>query len=170
MLKWLKDLLLGRNTPTMHKTASMPVDWNNTEAWEEYYLSRYLRSDFSDPYDQPGSIPINAYPQLAADLLSDSGRNVWLPGCGFSPIPKLLSQLGLTVYATDISLTAVQFQTSAYNNITPVIAEIGKDRLSNGKLIVEVQNFHHLYKQDFFDLIINIKAFQGLGVNATYCC
>ena len=63
MLNWLKDLL-RRNPPTTDKNVSMPAAWNNAKGWEEYYASRYLRSDFFDSSDRPGSIPINAYPQL----------------------------------------------------------------------------------------------------------
>ncbi|MEW6735787.1 MAG: hypothetical protein AB1489_31130 [Acidobacteriota bacterium] len=145
----------------MGKIRGMPADWSDSAGWEEYYTARKLRGEFYQASDRPGSIPVSAYPQLAADLLADGGKNIWLPGCGFSPIPKLLSQLGLTVYATDISQTAVQFQSSINNDISPLIAEIGTDVLREGELIAEVQDFHYPYHQEYFDLIINIKSFQG---------
>jgi len=85
-------------------------------------------------------------------------------------LPKLLEKCGFEVYATDISESAIAFQKSINDETLKNIAlkmygwdfppEIAKNSIQGGRLICEVQNFLYLYKENYFDLILNIRALQ----------
>ena len=78
----------------------MPEDWNNRAAWDEYYESRLAQPE-RDPWDdETGSIRVEQLPELAEDLKLRGWREVWVPGCGLSPLARLLAHLGLQVFAT----------------------------------------------------------------------
>src|SRR5947209_5593326 len=38
--------------------------------------------------------PVEELPRIAADLKARGWHSVWVPGCGLSPLPKLLALLG----------------------------------------------------------------------------
>ncbi len=140
------------------RNVKMPEDWNNAHGWEAYYASLYPAGAYKDKRDM-GSIPTKDLPAVVDNLLENGGRAAWIPGCGLSPLPKLLALLGLDVHATDVSSTAVAYQQSPANNITVPKPE-AKTRAA-GTLTCSVHDFRQPYMESAFDLIINVKAFQA---------
>ncbi len=136
----------------------MPENWNDAQGWEHYYASLYPNGAYEDKRDT-GSIPTRDIPAVVNNLLENGGQSAWLPGCGLSPLPKLLALLGLDVHATDVSPTAVAYQQSSKNNVTLTDPETQTRR--PGTLTCAVHDFQRPYLGNAFDLIINVKAFQG---------
>jgi hypothetical protein len=142
----------------------MPRDWNNQQGWENYYSSLYPNGNFQDECSWTGSISLDRIEGLANELRESSAKSIWFSGCGISLLPKVLAQRGFEVYATDISPTAINFQNSSDERIQELIDKkitLENDKL--GKLIAEVQDFRQPFKNNFFDLVINVKAFQGFN-------
>jgi hypothetical protein len=137
----------------------MPEDWNNHAGWDEYYEYRLTQPSGNGI----GSIPIEDLPGVAANIRSKGGRAVWIPGCGLSPLARLLAHLGLDVVATDVSPVAVQFQreqTDAFSHLTGRLGPVDPA----GSLVAELHDFRSKFRRDAFDLIINVKAIQGFGL------
>jgi hypothetical protein len=138
----------------------MPCDWNDYGGWDRYYQSQ-VEQPRNDAWDfEIGSIPVAELPKIAKSMKAKGWRSVWIPGCGLSPLPHLLAHVGLNVVATDVSQVAIRFQRD------------GSDRFAGlkfapldpvGSLVVEVHDFRSKYRQEEFDLIINVKAFQGFS-------
>jgi hypothetical protein len=140
-----------------------PDDWNNRAGWDAYYESRLARRK-RDPWDdETGSIRVDQLPELAEDLKSRGWRDVWVPGCGVSPLARLLSQLGLRVFATDVSAVAVEFQRSKPGEFAHLTTKFGPADAA-GSFVVELHNFRAEFRRETFDLIINVKAFQAFSV------
>src|SRR5205814_6517573 len=99
---------------------------------------------------------------IAAVLRSRGWTSAWIPGCGLSPLPRLLAFLGLAVVATDASPVAVSFQQSRRNDVVPFAA--GWEAVAGGSLAAEVHDFREGFRTDAFDIVVNVKAFQGFAV------
>ncbi|MBX7171843.1 MAG: class I SAM-dependent methyltransferase [Pyrinomonadaceae bacterium] len=142
--------------------AEMPKDWNNHKGWENYYASLYPNGDFADKCFWTGSISLDRVESLAKELNQNNRKTIWISGCGISLLPKALAQRGLKVYATDISPSAIAFQNSKEKRIQDLLdKQILLEINDSGSLISEIQDFRSPYKDNFFDLIINTKSFQG---------
>lgn len=140
-----------------------PTDWSDQQGWEKYYVRLLDSDDLTTVARNTGSISINQVNQFADELRANSVQSIWLPGCGVSLLPKLLCRAGFDVYATDISETAVVFQLeNSDERVNELIAESGIDQSSEGNLKVEVQDFRKGYLPENFDIILNIKAIQGV--------
>lgn len=139
----------------------MPADWNDAEGWEHYYQALLGSESRPDPRMALGSFSPTQLPTFVTDLRERGWRSVWVPGCGLSPLPKLLAHLGLSVYATDISPAAVAFQQSADNDVGALLPGGLDASDAGGKLLGEVHDFRTPYLAEHFDLIINQLAFQG---------
>ena len=143
--------------------AKMPEDWNDHFGWDRYFRDRLARDPVWDSWEGVGSIPVEKLPRIAADLQSRDWTSVWVPGCGLSPLPKLLARLGLAVVATDVSPAAVAFQRDDRYDMGRFA--IGWEAVDEGgSLAAEVHDFREDYRQDAFDIVINVKAFQGFPV------
>jgi hypothetical protein len=140
--------------------AKKPEDWNDHPGWERYFQDRLARDDVWDSWEGVGSIPVDQLPGLVADLKLRGWNSVWVPGCGLSPLPKLLARLGLKVVATDISPTAVAFQQGDRNDVGRFAAS-WRPPDEDGSLAAEVHDFRQAFRRGAFDLLINVKAFQG---------
>lgn len=136
-----------------------PADWNDHDAWDRYHAFLLTQPRSADDRIRIGSIPLDELPGLAQSLKSRNARSIWIPGCGISPLPALLSHLGLDVVATDVSPAAIAHQNRAMEQVPPIGFPASKD--PEGSLVAEVHDFRHAYRADAFDLIINVKAFQG---------
>jgi SAM-dependent methyltransferase len=145
------------------REVQMPEDWNDRAGWDAYYESRSARRKREPWNDEIGSFRVEQLPQLAEDLKSRGWREVWVPGCGFSPLARLLAHLGLQVIATDVSPVAIKFQRSKARESAPVTAVLGPADL-NGSFAAELHDFRTEFRQEAFDLIINVKAFQAFPV------
>ncbi|HEY1378066.1 MAG TPA: class I SAM-dependent methyltransferase [Gemmataceae bacterium] len=138
----------------------MPEDWNDRAGWDAYYESRLARPK-RDPWDdETGSIRVEQLPELAEDLKSRGWREVWVPGCGLSPLARLLTHLGLRVVATDVSAVAVEFQRAKSGEFAHLTAKFGSADPA-GTFATELHDFHTEFRREAFDLIINVKAFQA---------
>ena len=137
-----------------------PTDWSSPAGWDDYYSALTTDGDFLACVRNTGSISVDRVPQLIQELKEASVVNIWIPGCGISLLPKLLSTGGLNVRATDSSRRAVEFQMAASPELDVAIAKSGVAESAGGKLTCEVHDFRTPYLSEAFDLIINVKAFQ----------
>jgi SAM-dependent methyltransferase len=138
----------------------MPEDWNDRAGWNAYYESRLARPG-CDPWDdETGSIRLENLPELTDDLKSRGWRAVWVPGCGLSPLARLLAHLGLQAVATDVSLAAVEFQRGEQGEFARLTAGLGPADPA-GSFAAELHDFRTEFRREAFDLIINVKAFQA---------
>ncbi|MCW5958833.1 MAG: hypothetical protein KIS76_01650 [Pyrinomonadaceae bacterium] len=76
-----------------------------------------------------------------------------------------MAQRGFDVFAADIAPIAVSFQTSDDSRLQNLIdQEIDLAIDESGSLHAEIHDFCQPFKHEFFDLIINVNAFQGFDV------
>jgi hypothetical protein len=149
-----------RHLMSTQPKVTMPQDWNDHSGWDHYHRDQLARDAVRDNHTDVGSIPVEQLPRIMADLKSRGGTSAWVPGCGLSPLPKLLVFLGLEVVATDVSSSAIAFQRSDRNDVTRFV-RTWATTAEHGSLSAEVHDFREEFRQDAFDLIINVKAFQG---------
>ena len=139
-----------------------PEDWDDHEGWERFYAAHPGRRAAArlgaavDVLLLFGNDPA----RFAADLLAGGRSKVWLPGCGLSPVPALLAESGLEVYATDVSAAAVASQRAWYRDGS---APEGTPGRRPGRLECGVHDARSPYLDDFFDLVINARAFAGFN-------
>lgn len=142
----------------------MPEDWDNHEGWERYYAALYI--DFGDELwiddsFERLSLFENDPPKFVSNLKNKGWLKVWIPGCGMSPIPKILTELGLEVHATDISPSAVAFQQTRYEN-SPLIYDLDSSK-QHGSFECRLHDSRLPYLENYFDLVINVKALSGFN-------
>lgn len=139
-----------------------PKDWNDQDGWEKFFASLFPNGNFADECLWIGSISLNDIEKTAKELADSKVENIWFAGCGISLLPRALSQRGFEVFATDISRTAISFQNSKDRKIQDLINQkVRADISESGSLRAEIHDFRRRYKENYFDLIINTKAFQG---------
>jgi hypothetical protein len=138
----------------------MPDDWNDAAGWEAHHRSRLSRTGRGAWNDETGSIRPEQLPEFVAGLKESGWRSAWVPGCGLSPLAGLLAHLGLDVVATDVSQAAIEFQRDAAGQFAYLTAKLGNPDPA-GSLAVEVHDFRRPFRQEAFDLIVNVKAFQA---------
>jgi hypothetical protein len=144
----------------------MPCDWNDHAGWDQFYQAQVERPPNGRWDLEVGSIHVQQLPKLAGSLKAQGWRSVWIPGCGLSPLPHVLAHLGLNVVATDVSQVAIRFHRDGldrFAGLTNTLAPLDPA----GSLTVEVHDFRSEYRQEEFDLIINVKAFQGFSFSET---
>ncbi|WP_435011274.1 hypothetical protein P12x_002581 [Tundrisphaera lichenicola] len=145
------------------RKVKMPEDWNDHLGWDAHYESRLARRQ-RDPWDEEiGTIGVEQLPQLAEVLKSRGWRSVWVPGCGLSPLARLLAHLGLQAVATDVSPVAIQFQRSESGEFAHLTEPLGPADPA-GSFAAEVHDFRDEFRREAFDLILNVKAFQAFPV------
>ena len=147
----------------MKTEISMPADWDDHEGWEQFYTAmaaKVGKTNWVDDGFERFMLFQNDPARFVADLQAKGWSKVWLPGCGMSPIPKMLAELGLDIHATDISPTAVAFQRARYKDGLPIIASINSEQQA-GPFESKVQDARSPYLENYFDLVINVKAFSG---------
>src|SRR5262249_59322505 len=99
----------------------MPADWADQAGWETYYAALYPDGPFRTMRGWAEEVAAMIGGHLAGlmkYLVQQGQTRVWFPGCGLDPLPKVFSQFGLSVHATDVSPMAVRFQQSADNDVT----------------------------------------------------
>lgn len=171
MFNLLRRLFGRSGTPAARRERYLwevpkPNDWNDHAGWERYYRYRLSNPEYM-PFFQHSqlmlifivSFLVDDFLRLVQTLRNQGQTAVWVPGCGMSPLAKLLAHLGMTVVATDVSPTAIAFQGSDQNDITKFIPRLGP-AVEGGKLTAELHDFRADFRQEAFDLILNVKAFQ----------
>lgn len=165
----------------MTEEIAMPEDWNDHEGWERYYASLF-------PNDSRISHEILIKEILKGDeslkshlrahmgftdnidyfsrrLKKENVKTIWVSGCGISLVPKLLIRAGFTIHATDISPTAIEFQKSNEAEIENILDKIIEPSDSSGSLLCELHDFRQPYLENYFDSVINVRAFQRFDYN-----
>jgi hypothetical protein len=148
----------------MTDAAEMPNDWDDHAGWERYYARVYPDGDFQLRAGDPGSFSFERLGDLIGDLHERGWTTIWFPGCGLSPLPRVFYEFGCRVHATDVSKTAVQFQneSDAIGVRLKQKVRIKGDGYSRGEFHATVHDFREAYEQNTFDVLFNVKAFQGL--------
>ncbi|MFX0093931.1 MAG: class I SAM-dependent methyltransferase [Candidatus Hodarchaeota archaeon] len=139
----------------------MPLDWNDHDEWERYYQECLSTGSKQFHWTEVGSLSVKRLPGIVSTLKNQGWNTVWVPGCGLSPLPKLLCLLGLEVYATDISQTAIDFQKKPNTSLNGLTEGWDMTNVERGNLTCELHDFRKNYFEEKFDIIINVKAFQG---------
>jgi len=142
----------------------MPSDWDNHCRWEAYYAA--LPSDdfwYENATTSTGSFPFDRLGAFLDDLHTRGWFNVWFPGCGFSPLPRAMSEFGFSVHASDIAASAIEFQTNNSDIVKPLLSGVAveRDDLPPGSLNPIVHDFRTPLEVTI-DVIFNIKSFQAL--------
>ena len=152
----------------------MDFDWGDIDAWERGYQNR-VPEGTSRPWEHDQFFDIEEAHRLqwVLDLcVRQPVSTVWVPGCGLSILPALLAELGMTVMATDVSRTAISAQENAMSGVRdfvhdPYFAEIFRaaelPSTQRRSLQFLVHDCRTRLAEQAFDLIMNIKAFQGFS-------
>jgi SAM-dependent methyltransferase len=140
--------------------ARMPRDWNDWSGWDDYYQFELNRRDGESEPPDLSSFRLEQLPGLAEDLKSQGWRDLWVPGCGLSPLARLLAHLGLQVVATDLSRVAIEFQQSERRGFEDLALKLGPPDPA-GTFAAALHDFRTPFRTEAFDLILNVKAFQG---------
>ncbi len=140
----------------------MPDNWADHDSWEKYYSSIYPVGEFEKQSLNTGSISLRDIGTFASELSEAKIETIWIPGCGVSLLPRVLSRLGFKVFATDISQSAIKFQTADDERIRGLVEKaVQSESSSLGTLSAEIHDFTKNYKNDYFDMVLNVKAIQG---------
>lgn len=138
----------------------MPNDWNDHPGWDRYY-----RELCANPADHVRWAMMDAgmfaSPESVAELHRIGWRDIWVPGCGISPLPSLLARAGFNVIATDLSPVAVAFQQNYPAGLLP---EDVAAPVAGGSLTAEIHDFRTDFGADRFDLLLNVKSYQAFPV------
>ncbi|MHC5537679.1 class I SAM-dependent methyltransferase [Singulisphaera rosea] len=141
----------------------MPEAWNDHAGWNAHYESRFALAERAPWDEEIGSIGAEELPSFAEGFRSRGWMAVWVPGCGLSPLARLLAHLGLQVVATDVSSVAVRFQQSHQGEFAHLIEHIGPPDPA-GSFAAERHDFRDAFRREAFDLILNVKSFQAFPV------
>jgi SAM-dependent methyltransferase len=146
-----------------------PTDWDDHAGWEEYYaatIDGMVRVTGAEPVGLSDGL------RFAAFVLERETRKLWFPGCGLASCPRVYAALGLEVWASDVSSSAIQVQ----QRLADLPFEALEDRVGDalrryvpdfstarpGKLHALVHDFRHPFPEHDLDFILNLKAFQAL--------
>jgi SAM-dependent methyltransferase len=144
----------------------MPADWNDHAGWEAWYRhwasadALGIRRRFY-PF-RIGSVTVDSLSGFVARWRAAGWSLVWTPGCGMDPLGRLLAYFGMSVTATDISPTAVDFQNSDLGRIDPYALQydLGPE-VREGKFRAVVHDMRTTFGDAVFHLIQNLNAFQS---------
>jgi hypothetical protein len=146
---------------------AMPRNWDDAAGWETYHAGLYPAGPYRQARDwleQTAAMIAQHLAALMTELRQRGQRAVWFPGCGLDPLPKLFSEFGFDVVATDVAPTAVRFQQSADNDVSGLLGRY-QNALpaadAPGSFACNVHDFHTACPAGPFDLIFNSKSFQA---------
>lgn len=145
----------------MQTEAEKPQDWNDHIGWERYYAFLHESGGYLEECQWTGSISMDRVGEFVEGLRQRQMDTIWIPGCGISLLPRLLQKSGLKVFATDVSITAIEFQRYNDSSLDEILSSINIRTDANGSLVSEVHDFREPYLENHFDFILNVKAFQG---------
>lgn len=148
----------------MSNEVEKPIDWNDHLGWETYYASLHKSGEYLEECQWTGSISTDRVAEFVEGLKRRQLETIWIPGCGVSLLPRLLRKAGLKVYATDVSQTANDFQQHADSSIDQILSGIKIKTDTTGSLVSEIHDFRKPYRANYFDFILNVKAFQGFDL------
>lgn len=130
----------------------MPADWNDVAGWDAYHQAHPFDADV-------GSFRFQL-PALAMQMRERGIRDIWVPGCGGSPLGAALAHLGFSVVVTDFSAAAVaaQQQQQQGTHFTAFLQHLGP-AVAGGSLRAEQHDLRTPFQEAAFDTIFNVKAF-----------
>ncbi|MEH1940399.1 MAG: class I SAM-dependent methyltransferase [Nostoc sp.] len=144
-----------------------PENWDNHDQWNEYWANQ------SDALPQAEVwSPWRNEPELRfIDFVrNQSQRKVWFAGCGISFAPIFYAYAGCNVLASDVSVVAIDFLrqvnqqgiTSLVSNVEEMNTDLKMEQTQATDLRFLVHDFREPLDEYDFDVILNIKAYQGL--------
>lgn len=149
----------------------MPHNWDDHAQWDVYFEAYRREKMYLDPMivdgDMVGTRFVPAFTRAG-------WRKIWVPGCGASLLPSLLTAFGFEVWASDVSKVAVQIQGEMQQSgiPSPEIINKAKGKFKPEELPTAADSVGtlHIIQHDLrtpfvetdFDCILNIRAFQGL--------
>lgn len=137
-----------------------PDDWADVEAWNVYH---------AEPEDGLVSFHVDTGLRFVPALREQGFARVWFPGSGTSWLPRVCAELGFDVLSTDFSPVAVAWQREAARSPLPPKVESGlakhRDSRPPAVMRVEQHDFRQTLSSAPFDVVLNVRAFQGLAVD-----
>ena len=84
----------------------MPKDWRDAEGWEAWH--RALVGQWDNM-----RAPLEALLDTVEQKRAAGARTAWMPGCGRSPLGRIVAHLGMEVVVSDVSPSAIRHQSEA---------------------------------------------------------
>lgn len=133
-----------------------PEDWSDVDGWDVYHRAAEPRLDAS----MMGL-------QYVRSLRARGSQRVWFPGCGTSPGPRAFAELGFDVVCSDFAPVAVAEQEQLARSQLPeaareMLAEYCANRPPT-RLAVRRHDFRVALDVEPFDVVLNVRAYQGLS-------
>src|SRR5437899_1840426 len=120
----------------------MPADWDDHTGWDRYYSCIFQTGDDQDLATNPGSFAYDRLPGLVNELRERGCSDIWFAGCGLSPLPRLFSDFGFVVHATDVSPTAINFQRHNHALVSELWKRVGTiQNTAHGTLQCAIHDF-----------------------------
>lgn len=141
----------------------MPNSWNDSGGWDSYYLANPVKTDDLSSYEIGSALRF---------FRAAEGKQTWIAGCGLDPAVWLYANLGCSVYASDLSPVAVRMQTELmksdpFAEIDGLAEMLDEAEVPTARNFVsaeiECADFTRSIPDRTFDLILNVRAFQGLS-------
>lgn len=133
----------------------MPEDWRDAEGWEIHHQA-------SIGTWQRMRVSLEALIETVERQQEKGVGTVWVPGCGRSPLGRIMAHLGLQVVVSDVSPAAIQHQSEAHLDLEA----LGAPR-PNGSFEAHVHDFRLRSSGRWsppsgaFGWIVNEAAIQG---------
>jgi hypothetical protein len=141
-----------------------PADWDDHQGWDAYHREEAPPAPTAVPWRSLTAV------RFVGVALAAPARRVWFPGCGLDLSPHVYARLGCDVLGTDVSATAVAWQEAQRGRRLTDLVEDSEDlqRATGaapraGHATFARHDFREaLVEQAPFELILNVKAYQGL--------
>lgn len=135
----------------------MPEDWRDAEGWEAWH--RALVGQWDNMRAPPEALLGTVEQKRAA-----GARTAWMPGCGRSPLGRIVAHLGMEVVVSDVSPSAIRHQSEAALDLSRLGPPAG-----TGSFEAHVHDFFAEPGEsgawsppaDAFDWVLNEAAIQG---------
>jgi hypothetical protein len=135
----------------------MPKDWRDAEGWEAWH--RALVGQWDNM-----RAPLEALLDTVEQKRAAGARTAWMPGCGRSPLGRIVAHLGMEVVVSDVSPSAIRHQSEAALDLSRLGPPAG-----TGSFEAHVHDFFAESGKsgawsppaDAFDWVLNEAAIQG---------
>jgi hypothetical protein len=145
----------------------IPENWDSSDEWNQYWASQSNIKPVAQSWEFWSEQPEM---RLLDFVKGQSQRKIWFAGCGIDIAPILYAYAGCNVLATDISPAAIEIlQNINHCKITDLISDfeemnaagsLNKEEVTHPRLMIH--DFREPLSEDDFDVVFNIKAYQGL--------
>lgn len=147
-----------------------PENWDEYSQWDRYWAEKIAKM----------SIPKAWKDWLTQDELrffdfvkGQPDRKVWFAGCGAKVASIFYAYAGCDVLASDFSVTAIEFlQQLARQDINSIVSDpeemmntLNAEKSQSLPPRFLVHDFCESLNEQSFDVVINVRAYQGLSSN-----